>query len=222
MIFPWQRNGFINMKFLALFLFTVSLFAQKPLNPSMPFDAPGTTDAPRVFGLLTPVGDKTTKNIIGRGKTAYLWKCMICSNSPLPLQLAQEEILMANGVNQIPILSNALAQDVIGRQVNNSIDSVIGANGNQAVSIISNLVGGIGLVTKSTNTVYAAAAMAIGQALINLATNRAPKATPYLNALLPQILILPASTPTVRSCNTSYIFVAPMKNPPSFVSFKVQ
>jgi hypothetical protein len=100
----------------------------------------------------------------------------------------------------IPFLPNDLAEDVVGRQVSGDPQSIISANGNETLNLATTLVTGLGIVTKSTNTVYGAAAAGIAQLIINLATKKAPSATPYFSRLLPD------SIPLSSSCGTWYVF----------------
>jgi hypothetical protein len=160
---------------------------------SLPFAAPGTTLA---TAQATPIRTVATRQVLGPGKAVQLWKISVCTNSALVLPT--ERLLMGT---TIPFIPNTLAEDIVGRQVSSDLVTIIGKNGNTALTLATTIATGVGIVAKSPNTLYASAAASVLQLVINAATTQAPNAQPYFSQLLPETLNFSA-----QGCTWGYLF----------------
>lgn len=169
------------------------------------FTAPGTTlTRNAVLVKVTPIYFTAARKALGKGKALGQWRVDVCHVSGT--DVIASTLVLAPSV--IPFVPNDFAADVIGRQVANDPQSVISNNGNTVISLTSTLMTGLGIATKSPNTVYAAAALGVAQLIVNVATHKAPSATSYLARLVPETIMLAPGT-----CGQWYAFSGLMKDP---------
>ena len=159
----------------------------------------------RAAVLFQPIAMKTTRSIFGRARQRPgLWTVAVCNRMPAALTVQRAELLML--APALPVLPNTLAEDLAGRNAASDPSTVIGTQGSQAVNIGTSLATGIGIATKSTNTVYAAAATSILMLAIQIIGKSAPAPAPYFSQLMPDsITLAPAG------CQTFYLFASPIR-----------
>ena len=179
-----------------------TLFALLLNWQSVPLPAPNTTTVTTVQAV--PIRTLSTRRVFGRQQNVSLWKISACTQGSA-ITLASERLLMGT---TIPFMPNALAEDIVGRQISTDPTTIIGKNGNAALTLATTLVTGVGIVAKSPNTLYASVAASVLQFIINAATAQAPNAGPYFSQLLPETLTFGA-----QGCGWWYAFSSLMKDP---------
>lgn len=177
--------------------------------PPIIFNATNTTTFQnRVLLKLRPHSLISTRKSIGnsrKNRTAGLWSVDACLVEGKATSVPSALLLMPV---TLPYMDNTLAEDVVGRQVSNDPQSVIGANGNAALTIGESIVAGIGAAKNNHTMLYVAAGASVVQLLINGVMKKAPNAQVYFSRLLPEVVPLSAG-----SCGQWYLFSGLVKEP---------
>lgn len=169
------------------------------------FALPALLSADVLTVTLKPIPAKHTRKIIGRGQ-AGIWTVMACSDSPKTLTVPRERIM--GEALQIPDLPNAMAQDIVMRQIADSPFSFIGGQGDAILGLAASGLTAAGIAAKSSTAGYVGVGMAATQLIFRMLAAKAPNAGPYLANLLPDKVTLGAG-----DCHTWYVFSALVARP---------
>lgn len=154
--------------------------------------------AGQVRAIMKPISLAATTPIFGKGRDVGFWQLEACNDASSAVIIPRARFMMEfPAVHDIP---GAQVADQLSRKAASDPRSLIGANGDAALSWVSSGLSVIGLTTRAKTAGKVGIGLSLLQLLLGVIKKSEPNPTPYLTSLLPDTISLAAG-----ACGSYYV-----------------